>query len=400
MRRQTDDYDANMFFWYFPAQTPAANGPTPLIIWLQGGPGSSSMIGLFYEMGPLRVGPDMLLHRNGDTWNTNCSMVFIDNPVGTGYSNVLAKEDAHIAGMGQVAIRQPCLPLKDEATGDRATPHFVKGYVNNQAAVGHDLVVFLKKFYAIFPEELSSPLYLSGESYAGKYVPHFATSVLNHNARLNADAEDSHLIPLRGVAIGNGLTDPSSQVLLHAPQALALGLVSKKQSEKMMEAAKSAVSLAGEGRWRDAASERERIFDLFKNFTGGINWYDVRKGDVPNDWSDMIKLLNLPATKEAVNVPQGAAFETDAGVRTHLAEDIMRSAKPEVERLLREGIKVMLYQGQFDFRDGILASTDWINSMEWKGKDSFLEADRRIWKVQGHVAGYLTSYGLLRRHDI
>jgi len=70
---------SQMFFWYFPKAS------DKLIIWLQGGPGSSSMIGLFYEMGPIQIRQGMLAW-NPDSWDG--SMLFIDNPVGTGFSFV------------------------------------------------------------------------------------------------------------------------------------------------------------------------------------------------------------------------------------------------------------------------------------------------------------------------
>ncbi|KAF9093065.1 hypothetical protein BGX23_003683 [Mortierella sp. AD031] len=69
--------DAEMFYWFFPA-----------INWLQGGPGGSSMIGLFYETGPIHVTEDLKLTRNPNIWANEYSMLFIEQPVGTGYSFV------------------------------------------------------------------------------------------------------------------------------------------------------------------------------------------------------------------------------------------------------------------------------------------------------------------------
>ncbi|KAG0211070.1 hypothetical protein BGX33_004521 [Mortierella sp. NVP41] len=57
-------------------------------IWLQGGPGGSSMIGLFYETGPIHVTEDLKLTRNPNIWANEYSMLFIEQPVGTGYSFV------------------------------------------------------------------------------------------------------------------------------------------------------------------------------------------------------------------------------------------------------------------------------------------------------------------------
>ena len=76
----------HMFMWYFPAQNHDENAP--LLIWLQGGPGGSSLFGLFSEMGPYSLGGNdgvTLLDRK-QSWNKKYGMLFIDNPVGAGFS--------------------------------------------------------------------------------------------------------------------------------------------------------------------------------------------------------------------------------------------------------------------------------------------------------------------------
>ena len=81
---QTDEMvDRNMFFWFFPAMN--GDESAPLVIWLQGGPGGSSLFGLFHEIGPWKLvrGPtgDVQLRQREITWNQRYSLLFIDNPV-------------------------------------------------------------------------------------------------------------------------------------------------------------------------------------------------------------------------------------------------------------------------------------------------------------------------------
>ena len=82
-------YNNNLFFWFFPAQSRASEAP--LILWLQGGPGWPTMYGIFKEHGPFLIGWDEftgkpMLLKNIYSWNINHNMLYIDNPVGTGFS--------------------------------------------------------------------------------------------------------------------------------------------------------------------------------------------------------------------------------------------------------------------------------------------------------------------------
>ena len=74
----------NLFFWFFEAQ----NSPkdAPIVIWINGGPGSSSMLGLFAENGPYKINDDLTLRDNPYSWNVNANLLVIDQPAGTGLS--------------------------------------------------------------------------------------------------------------------------------------------------------------------------------------------------------------------------------------------------------------------------------------------------------------------------
>ena len=81
----------------------------------------------------------------------------------------------------------------------------------NEAGVAANMYTFFSNFYKEFPEYLEKPLYLFGESYAGHYVPAIAHKIWSENKN---DANTK--IPLAGLAIGNGLTDPSVQYKYYA----------------------------------------------------------------------------------------------------------------------------------------------------------------------------------------
>lgn len=126
----------HLFFWYFESQ----NDPVkdPLTLWMTGGPGSSSMLGLFLEIGPCLVNE----HGNGTVynpfaWNGNSSLLFVDQPGDVGFSYV--DEGAEIPGDSHLAAI--------------------------------DMHRFLQMFISdVFPDRLNSPVHISGESYAVRTI--------------------------------------------------------------------------------------------------------------------------------------------------------------------------------------------------------------------------------------
>ncbi|CAF4438395.1 unnamed protein product, partial [Adineta steineri] len=127
-------HQSNLFFWFFPSQD--GNTNAPLVVWLQGGPGSSSLFGLFAEQGPIMVDMEQKLHGSNITWNSKYHLLYIDQPVGTGYSFTKSEE----------------------------------GYVTNEDEVARDLYSMLTQFFVIFHEYVPCPFYVTGESYGGRYV--------------------------------------------------------------------------------------------------------------------------------------------------------------------------------------------------------------------------------------
>lgn len=124
-------YNSNLFFWYFPARNNAANAP--VVVWLQGGPGASSLYGLFMESGPVSINAQKKLDKRQYSWHLDHHVVYIDNPVGAGFS------------------------FTDNPAG----------YATNQVDVGTNLFSAVRQFFQIFPEIRNNRFYVTGESYGG-----------------------------------------------------------------------------------------------------------------------------------------------------------------------------------------------------------------------------------------
>lgn len=91
---------AQLFYWFTESQNQPSSDP--FVLWLQGGPGCSSLIGLFNELGPYKVTPSLTLEPNPYSWNKIANVLFLDQPVATGFS-YLQQTDGIVINQEQMA---------------------------------------------------------------------------------------------------------------------------------------------------------------------------------------------------------------------------------------------------------------------------------------------------------
>ncbi|XP_051125991.1 serine carboxypeptidase-like 31 isoform X2 [Andrographis paniculata] len=153
-----------LFYWFYEATNLADE--KPLVLWLNGGPGCSSVgYGATQEIGPFLVDMDgRALKFNPFSWNTEANMLFLESPIGVGFSYSNTSSDYDILG--------------DDFTAN-------------------DAYAFLQKWFLNFPSYRNRPFYIAGESYAGKYVPELAEIIHDKNK------DPSLLVDLRGILLGN-----------------------------------------------------------------------------------------------------------------------------------------------------------------------------------------------------
>ncbi|XP_028759010.1 serine carboxypeptidase-like 50 [Neltuma alba] len=343
-----------IFYAFYEAQNLTTSlSQTPVLIWLQGGPGCSSMIGNFFELGPWRVTKSLNLAPNPGSWNRIFGLLFLDSPVGAGFS---------------VASNPEEIP-------------------RDQKSVAKHLFAAITKFIQLNPAFKYRPIYITGESYAGKYVPAIGYYILHRNSRLNV----SQRVNLAGVAIGDGLTHPIVQVATHALNAYYVGLINERQKNELEEAQLEAVRLTKLGNWSAATDARSNALRLLQNMTGLATLYDyTRKAPYEDDL--VAEFLKSSEVKKALGVNESIVFEGCSDtVGIAMKEDIMKSVKYMVEYLVTK-TRVLLYQGQYDLRDGVVQVEAWVKRMKWEGIEKYLNADRKIWKVNGEIAGYVQKW--------
>ncbi|XP_048749568.2 probable serine carboxypeptidase CPVL isoform X2 [Ostrea edulis] len=345
--------NSNMFFWFFPAQT---NPETqPVLLWLQGGPGGSSLFGLFVENGPIMVDKDMKLSNRKVTWNTKYSMLYIDNPVGTGFS----------------------FTDKDE------------GYARNEVDVARDLYSCLTQFFQVFHQYQKNDFYATGESYAGKYVP--AISYKIHTENPTAKTK----INFKGMAIGDGLCDPETMMGQYAPFMYSIGLLDEKQRAYFQDMTDKATVYIRNKDFRSAFNIFNALIlggseSYFYNVTNVDDLYNFLRTVQPEEFNYYGSYLAKPEVRAAIHVGN-LTYNSGTAVEMHIINDIMDTVKPWIATLM-DNYKVMFYNGQLDIIIPVPMTEYFLLSVDWSGKDLYRTTDRLIWRVNPddkEVAGYV-----------
>lgn len=146
------------------------------------------------ENGPFKINKDLSLRESDYGWDKAHNMIFVDQPIGTGFSYSDSPDDAVYGEKGappRPAQRMPLCP-----SGTHPCSHS-KAYV--RAGVAADMLGFMQDFYAAHPEFQSNDLFIVGESYAGHYVPAVAHALWEWNEK-NATADTR--VNIKGLAIG------------------------------------------------------------------------------------------------------------------------------------------------------------------------------------------------------
>ncbi|KAJ5774696.1 hypothetical protein N7457_009592 [Penicillium paradoxum] len=367
----------HLFFWYFESQ----NDPVgdPLTLWMNGGPGSSSMLGLFMENGPCLVNE----HGNGTVhnpwgWSRNSSLLFVDQPADVGFSYV--DEGYEVARDSQ------------------------------EAAV--DMHRFLQIFVSeIFPHKQSSPVHLSGESYAGQYIPYLGAQILTHNEQYPSEPQ----INLKSCLVGNGFMSPKDVVFGYWE---TLCSTNPGVSEPVFNQTRCDIIAENMPRCMDVFDTcmehpdvdicttaysvcYKGIVGLYEDESkkGGRNRFDIT---APCDVDEMCykdaeyteQYLNSAPVWKALSPPEGVKeykMESKAVVDAFATTpESMTSASEHIVFLLAHGVHFLAYQGNLDLACNTAGALRWANSLVWKGQTEFTSKPLLPWTSDlgnGHIVG-------------
>lgn len=366
------DVDKHFFYWFFESRNDPKNDP--IILWLNGGPGCSSNGGLFFELGSSSINATLQPVYNPYSWNSNASVIFLDQPVGVGYS------------------------------------YGGKEKVDTSTKAAKDVYIFLELFFKKFPQYLNNKFHLTGESYAGHYVPRIGAEILDHPERS---------FELASMMVGNGAVYKFYQSHYDQKMLCSEGgldpILTDEQCEQMDTYLNKCLAF-------------KQICDTFLNTIAcipsnyycnltyaplkelNLNNYDLRRKCEDNDlcYEDMTYVgdyLNLKSTKEAIGIPSDLEFQfcsedvSDEFTYTH---DRQVPYQKYIAKVLDYGVPVLHYAGDKDFQCHWLGYNAVSNTVQHKYQEEFTNLEFKPWinngKERGQVRGY-DKFTFLRVYD-
>ncbi|XP_042425863.1 serine carboxypeptidase II-3-like [Zingiber officinale] len=352
-----DKPNGRALFYYF-AEAAENSGSKPLVLWLNGGPGCSSLgYGAMEELGPFRVMSDgKTLYRNPYAWNEVANVLFLESPAGVGFSYSNTTSDYAKSGDRRTAI---------------------------------DALIFLVNWFERFPEYKGRDFFITGESYAGHYVPQLAHAILHHKDRL---------INLKGIAIGNAVINEETDRKGLFDYFWTHALIADETigSRRIWSVAKLIVKNHRTSRfdlvlffkiWRSLLAYQllclypEMIF--FFQIMIQIENFD------PCTSNYVEAYLNNPAVQKALHANVTKLNYTWSSCSQVIPSwsDQPSTMLPIIHELLSNGIRVLKYSGDFDGRVPITSTRYSLNKLKLKVKASW-----RAWMLNSEVGGYTVVY--------
>ncbi|KAI4649600.1 hypothetical protein J4E93_003920 [Alternaria ventricosa] len=206
--------DVHVFFWFFESRNDPASDPFTL--WLNGGPGSDSLIGLFEENGPCMIDENLTTVYNPYSWNNVSNMLYISQPVGTGFSyqkqgvgsfNSFSEDFHYNSSEWPATGRWPLLEPLNTGTIDTTDLAAVAVWHVFQA-----LLATIPKFDAKLGDlDAARDFNLFTESYGGHYGPAFFSYFYNQNLKIENGSMPGYPLNFNSLGIINGIIDEAVQ---------------------------------------------------------------------------------------------------------------------------------------------------------------------------------------------
>ncbi|KAL3730226.1 hypothetical protein ACJRO7_027268 [Eucalyptus globulus] len=380
------ELDDVQLFYYF-VESERSPRDDPLVLWLTGGPGCSALSGLIYEIGPFtfnyekssRFRPALKL--NDYSWTKMANIIFLDQPVGTGFSYANNWESYNIDDNISVA----------------------------------ESYEFLRKWLKLHPQFLSNPLYIAGDSYSGVTVPRVALEVDKGN-----EVGLEPKMNLEGYVLGNPLTSYDSDLNSRVSFAHLKGLIPNELYESAKTDCNGEYINVNESN-ADCVDDLKAVNLCVENIrTGNILEPNCvtqsPKSTVSDRWDPTLinrdpSPLLLPtervsrvwcreynylysyiwasdkAVQDALHIREGTI---EKWVRCNKTLSYTSNVLVVIDihkELIKRGLRALIYSGDHDMVIPYVGTQAWIDTLNLT-----ISEDWHAWFVDGQVAGYATLY--------
>ncbi|XP_047090659.1 serine carboxypeptidase 1-like isoform X2 [Lolium rigidum] len=358
----TVDANAGRALFYYFVEAPHDPSKKPLVLWLNGGPGCSSFgAGAMLELGPFSVHSDnKTLYKKSHAWNTVANMLFVDIPAGVGYSYSNTTSDYH-------------------NTGDKKTTD--------------DAYIFLVNWLERFVEYRDRDFFITGESYAGHYVPELANLIISNNR-----ASNTTNVKLKGVAIGNA--DLQYNLTLRATfDYFWMHAMISGKTYRTIQASCS---------FNDTyTNDCDNAMNLALKEKGNVDDYSIytpicQDASSPARSSDSVvfgdpctshyvsSYLNRPEVQRALHAnTTGLSYPwmDCSPVVFDNWKDSPETMLPSIKKLISRGTRVWLYSGDMDAVCSVTSTQYALDILDLPTETSW-----RPWRIDKEVAGYVVGY--------
>lgn len=407
------DENSHTFFWFFEARKNPAEAP--ITLWLNGGPGSDSLIGLFQELGPCNVTENYTTMVNPYSWNEVSNMLFLSQPLGTGFSygNEQVGSLNPVTGSFENASfanatgRYPVINATALDTTDLsaiAAWHVLQGFLGGLTQLDSNITTVASKEFNLWTE-----------SYGGHYGPAFYNYFYQQNQLIANGSMQGIQLNFNSLGVGNGIIDEYTQAPFYPEFANNNTYGIKALNDTVYNYAKFATymfngclqqidfcrstnrtSLSDYAICTEAENMcRDNVEGVYYSY-GGRGVYDIRHPfDDPTPPAYFVDFLNMASTQDALGVNLNYTESNDEiyFAFQQTGDFVYPNFIQDIEMLLDNGVRVALFYGDADYicnwfgGQAVSLAINYTNSVE------FAAAGYTPYTVSGTEYGEVRQYG-------
>lgn len=358
-----------LFYWLIESSTARGPESRPLILWLNGGPGCSSVAyGAAEEIGPLHILPDgKNLYLNPYAWNKLANLLFLESPAGVGFSYSNSSVDLYTAG--------------DQRTAEES-------------------YTFLLNWLERFPQYKHREFYITGESYAGHYVPQLSQIIYERNKGIK-----NPVINFKGFMVGNAVIDDYNDFIGTFEYWWTHGLISDS-TYKILQSTCDFVSSQHPSsdcvKALNLADVENGNIDPYSIYTRPCNSTSALRRNLRGHYPWMTRAydpcterhseiyFNIPEVQQALHANTtkiSYPWKTCSGIVGEYWADSPRSMLPIYRELIAAGLRIWVFSGDTDSVVPLTATRYSIDALKLPTVTNWYP-----WYDNGKVGGWSQEY--------